>query len=108
MTQALNQVKQLRIKLLLLLVIVFMALVALVPFVISSLNELNALNAHIESIKKTTSEIIYYDEVLTMSSRMYTFTGDEKWSQRYLRIANTLDKSEVACGTCDSGDRQRV
>ncbi|MCG7534249.1 ATP-binding protein [Pseudoalteromonas sp. OOF1S-7] len=93
MTEPLKQVKQLRIKLLLLLVIVFMALAALVPFVISSLNERNELNAHIQSIKKITSEIIYYDEVLTMSSRMYTFTGDEKWSQRYLSIANTLDQT---------------
>ncbi|WP_052713124.1 ATP-binding protein [Pseudoalteromonas rubra] len=101
MTQPLKQVKQLRIKLLLLLVIVFMALVALVPFVISSLNERNALNAHIESIKKTTSEIIYYDEVLTMSSRMYTFTGDEKWSQRYLRIANALDQTLLEAQALD-------
>ncbi|WP_125717886.1 ATP-binding protein [Pseudoalteromonas rubra] len=101
MTQPLKQVKQLRIKLLLLLVIVFMALAALVPFVISSLNERNALNAHIESIKKITSEIIYYDEVLTMSSRMYTFTGDEKWSQRYLRIANTLDQTLLEAEALD-------
>ncbi|QTL37405.1 ATP-binding protein [Pseudoalteromonas viridis] len=101
MTQPLKQVKQLRIKLLLLLVIVFMALAALVPFVISSLNERNALNAHIESIKKITSEIIYYDEVLTMSSRMYTFTGDEKWSQRYLRIAGTLDQTLLEAQALD-------
>ncbi|ALU45335.1 hypothetical protein [Pseudoalteromonas rubra] len=93
MVELLKQVKQLRVKLLLLLVIVFVALVAIVPFVISSLNERNDLNSHIDLIKKIACEIIYYEEALTMSSRMYTFTGDEKWSQRYLNIANTLDKT---------------
>ncbi|WP_125557455.1 ATP-binding protein [Pseudoalteromonas rubra] len=101
MVDKLKQVKQLRIKLLLLLAVVFVALAAIVPFVISSLNERNDLNTHIDSIKKITSEIIYYDEVLTMSSRMYTFTGDEKWSQRYLNIANTLDKTLLEAKTLD-------
>ncbi|MCO7189054.1 MULTISPECIES: ATP-binding protein [unclassified Pseudoalteromonas] len=101
MADPLGQVKQLRVKLLLLLVIVFIALAALVPFVISSLNERNALNSHIQSIKKITSDIIYYDEVLTMSSRMFTFTQEEKWSRRYLNIANTLDQTLLEAEALD-------
>ncbi|TMP39657.1 ATP-binding protein [Pseudoalteromonas rubra] len=101
MADPLGQVKRLRVKLLLLLVIVFIALAALVPFVISSLNERNELNSHIQSIKKITSDIIYYDEVLTMSSRMFTFTREDKWSRRYLNIANTLDQTLLEAEALD-------
>ncbi|AZZ95713.1 ATP-binding protein [Pseudoalteromonas sp. R3] len=101
MVDPLRQVKQLRVKLLLLLVIVFIALAALMPFVISSLNERNELNTHIQSIKKITSDIIYYDEVLTMSARMFTFTQEDRWSRRYINIANTLDQTLLEAEALD-------
>lgn len=34
-------------------------------------------------IEKTLNDIIYYDEVLTMSARMAAFTGDKTWETRY-------------------------
>lgn len=37
------------------------------------------------------AEIIYQDEVLTMSARMYAFTGDNAWKTRYDQHAGLLD-----------------
>lgn len=41
------------------------------------------LNEHYAQIDKFRSEIIHYDEILTMSARMAAATGDTKWVDRY-------------------------
>ncbi len=45
-------------------------------------------NMSLEDIKSKTK---YYDEVLSMSARLYSFTGDEAWRTRYLENASKLD-----------------
>ena len=41
------------------------------------------LHDHYAQIDKFRSEIIHYDEILTMSARMAAATGDTKWVERY-------------------------
>ena len=41
------------------------------------------LHDHYAQIDKFRSEIIHYDEILTMSARMAAATGDTKWVKRY-------------------------
>lgn len=38
------------------------------------------------------SKLIYWDEVLTMSARMYSSTGESKWDQRYTASLPDFDK----------------
>jgi len=44
-----------------------------------------------DKIEKTISDIIYYDEVLTMSARMALFTGEIRWVERYNDHVGKLD-----------------
>lgn len=46
--------------------------------------------AHIERLK---GDIIYYDEVLTMSARMAAFTGNTVWYNRYVQEEKKLDRT---------------
>ena len=41
------------------------------------------LHDHYAQIEKFRSEIIHYDEILTMSARMAAATGDTRWVERY-------------------------
>lgn len=41
------------------------------------------MHEHYAQIEKFRSEIIHYDEILTMSARMAAATGDTKWVERY-------------------------
>lgn len=40
--------------------------------------------------EKLTGDIIYLDEVLTMSARMAAATGEHKWTERYNAHVDTL------------------
>lgn len=44
---------------------------------------IKGMHAHYAQIEKFRSEIIHYDEILTMSARMAAATGDTKWVERY-------------------------
>jgi|CXWL01.1.fsa_nt_gi signal transduction histidine kinase len=46
-------------------------------------NVIKDLHDHYAQIDKFRSEIIHYDEILTMSARMAAATGDTKWVDRY-------------------------
>lgn len=46
-------------------------------------NVIKDLHDHYAQIDKFRSEIIHYDEILTMSARMAAATGDIKWVDRY-------------------------
>ncbi|MCB0415304.1 MAG: GHKL domain-containing protein [Bdellovibrionales bacterium] len=58
-----------------------------------------ALIESVENTKKITqlqeakSNIVYYDEVLTMSARMAAYTGSRKWIERYYLVVEKLDKA---------------
>lgn len=43
-------------------------------------------------IQELRGQILLLDEILTMSARMATVTGDPKWEERYIRFAPQLDK----------------
>jgi serine phosphatase RsbU (regulator of sigma subunit) len=42
-------------------------------------------------LQNLSNQIIYYDEVLTMSARMYAGTGDSKWESRYNQFVSQLE-----------------
>jgi len=42
-------------------------------------------------VQNLSNQIIYFDEVLTMSARMYASTSDDKWEIRYNKIVPQLD-----------------
>ena len=47
--------------------------------------------AHQFKLQNLSNQIIYVDEVLTMSARMYANTGDPKWESRYNQFVPQLD-----------------
>lgn len=44
-------------------------------------------------LNESISEIVYYDEVLTMSARMFAVTGDDSWRKRYDTYVVKLDET---------------
>jgi signal transduction histidine kinase len=71
--------------------IIALGLVVLMPLIIYSINQKSALGQHIENINKAANEIVYLDEVLTNSARMYVFTQAPSWIARYDKHAARLD-----------------
>ncbi len=45
-----------------------------------------------DQTKDLISKLSYYDEVLTMSARMYTSTGEQNWDKRYAKTVPVFDK----------------
>ncbi|BDX07073.1 ATP-binding protein [Planctobacterium marinum] len=85
---------------------VFTLLIAALLFF--SISEKNALEEQLKHIHKAASDIIYYDEVLTMSARMFTYTNDEKWWQRYESAASTLDEVLIVAAKLDPQIAQAI
>ncbi|GAB3517202.1 hybrid sensor histidine kinase/response regulator [Photobacterium alginatilyticum] len=97
MPQNLNKVRKLKIYIITLICILGFIVISLIPFLVNNLQERNALDKHLLAVKQATQDIIYFDEVLTMSARMYAFTQSPAWEKRYLHTANSLDNAlEVA------------
>lgn len=44
-------------------------------------------------LNESISKIVYYDEVLTMSARMFAVTGDDSWRKRYDTYVVKLDET---------------
>lgn len=51
----------------------------------------NSITKNEFQLQKLSDEIIYFDEVLTMSARMNAATGDLTWEQRYRQFEPQLD-----------------
>lgn len=92
MEHILKRVKQVRTKLLSVVVLLGLAIVLTVPFIISTLEEKKAVVEQLQKIQQITSDIVYYDEVLTMSARMYAYSQKASWIARYNEYAKKLDE----------------
>ncbi|OLQ74305.1 hypothetical protein BIT28_08990 [Photobacterium proteolyticum] len=93
MPQDLNKVKKLKIYIITLICILGFSVISLIPFLVINLQERNTLDKHLLAVKQATQDIIYFDEVLTMSARMYAFTQNADWEKRYLLTAENLDNT---------------
>ncbi|MGF1729150.1 hybrid sensor histidine kinase/response regulator [Photobacterium kasasachensis] len=93
MPQDLNKVKKLKVYIITLICILGFSVILLIPFLVNNLQERNALDKNLLAIKQATQDIIYFDEVLTMSARMYAFTQNPSWEKRYLHTTNSLDNA---------------
>ncbi|UTV30269.1 hybrid sensor histidine kinase/response regulator [Photobacterium atrarenae] len=91
MPQELNKVRKLKVYIIALICVLGLSVISLIPFLISNLQERNALDKHLLAIKQATQDIVYFDEVLTMSARMFAFTQNSYWEKRYLEAAESLD-----------------
>lgn len=101
MKQSLNQAKILRTRLLALFTFLGIALIFVALFLIDSINEKKQLTTHLENIQRSANQILYYDEVLTNSARLYIFDQQHKWSERYEYAAQALDKTLAFSATLD-------
>jgi len=64
------------------------------------------LISHEIKVESLTKDITYLDEVLTMSARMFAFTGEPKWHERYNKHVPLLDKIfEQSFAYIDSKDQ---
>ncbi|NOI03206.1 response regulator [Vibrio kanaloae] len=93
MPQDLNKVKTLKVNIIILVCVFGVGVLSLTPFLFSNLQERNTIDKHLSAIKQATQDIIYFDEVLTMSARMYAFTQNPHWEERYLETADKLDNA---------------
>lgn len=57
-----------------------------------------------------TDKIIYYDEVLTMSTHQFALTGDKKWQIRYNKYEKLLDDvlAEILNLSSDEQEKQQI
>lgn len=69
-------------------------LLILISVLVLDLYHKNIEYIELESqLNESISEIVYYDEVLTMSARMFAVTGDDSWRKRYDTYVVKLDET---------------
>ncbi|MCK9205229.1 MAG: PAS domain-containing sensor histidine kinase [Bacteroidales bacterium] len=78
----------------LILVIITICLICLTGFVWNSSREIESIGSRYTRLRELTAEIDRYDELLTMSARMATATGDTSWETSY-RDAEPLFDSVI-------------
>ncbi|MBU2898097.1 hybrid sensor histidine kinase/response regulator [Vibrio hepatarius] len=93
MPQDLNKMNALKINIIILICVFGGGVLLLTPFLFNNLHERSTIEKHLAAIKQTTQDIIYFDEVLTMSARMYAFTQHPHWEERYFETADRLDNA---------------
>ncbi|WP_070971329.1 hybrid sensor histidine kinase/response regulator [Vibrio sonorensis] len=93
MPQDLHKVRKLKVYIITLICILGFSVISLIPFLVNNLHKRNVIDKHLQQVKQVTQEIIYFDEVLTMTARMYAFTRDVSWEKRYLSTAKQLEQS---------------
>lgn len=59
----------------------------------SSYTVIKKVDARNNKSQKLSGQIVHFDEVLTMSARMATTTGDPRWEKRYRLFEPQLDKT---------------
>jgi len=105
---SLSEVKNTKRILVSLLCLVGLALIATVPFLVSSVEQKSALVANLQDIQKSTQDIVYYDEVLTMSARMHAYSLQAGWLTRYFDNAEKLDDTLAAAKLLDPSIKQAI
>lgn len=88
----LESLKRSRSLLLKLVTAVGLLTLVIAGLLVYSFAERNALESQLKTIREAARDIIYYDEVLTMSARMFTYTNNEHWGQRYDAAAASLSE----------------
>ncbi|WMN61936.1 ATP-binding protein (plasmid) [Pseudoalteromonas xiamenensis] len=101
MSKQLGEIRQLRTKLLLVLVVLLLAIVYLLPSLFQSLAARDRQNKHLQAIQIMSKDIIHYDEILTMSARMFAYTQDSTWETRYQTNAARLDEALASAQRLD-------
>ena len=69
-----------------------LGLLASAGFVLYHFDHYNTALKELHAIEKQSKKIVYYDEVLTNSARMYAYKADDVWLTRYQNAAIELDK----------------
>ena len=87
------------------LLIAAVALGALVVvFGYTSFEQMQLARTEVAEIQKLRGEILLYDEILTMSTRMAAATGDASWSERYAMADTKLAEAIEAIGRLNPSD----
>jgi signal transduction histidine kinase len=79
--------------LLLVLGLTVVGLAAVLYFVRRNQAEAEALHQHTAEVLRLSERVIYFDEVLTMSAKMYATKGDARWQDRYQQHVPQLDSA---------------
>jgi signal transduction histidine kinase len=79
--------------LLLVLGLTVLGLAAVLYFVRRNQAEAEALQQHSAEVLRLSERVIYFDEVLTMSAKMYAAQGDARWQSRYQQHVPQLDSA---------------
>lgn len=108
MSSSLSSSRKTRSRILILFGLIVCSLVVIVPFMLQGVEEQADQSLHIEDIKKVTSDILYFDEVLTNSARIYTIQTDESWKIRYDQAALALDGTLALAQTLDPVIREAI
>lgn len=93
MVNSLSQSRKIRSFILVILSLLGISLIIVVPLLVNTINEKSDLSTHLEKIKKATNEVIYYDEILTSSARIFIVDPNIRWKERYDKAAKSLDES---------------
>lgn len=77
------------------------AILATAGFMLYHLDRLNSVSQKLNKAEQLSSKIIYLDEVLTMSARMYAYDGEVSWRKRYDIHVKKLDHSLIEAQKID-------
>ncbi|GEM_PF-4785266 len=91
-----DKIKRLRTVILNIFALTAICLAAVTPLIISKIHSENQTTTQLKELLNLSGDIIYLDEVLTMSARMYAFTSDQRWQLRYDEHVPILDEKMAA------------
>ncbi len=75
------------------LTISMVAILGTAVLMLYHLERFNSFSQKMNQAEKLSTEMIYFDEVLTKSAKMYAYEGDVVWRERYERYAEKLENT---------------
>ena len=75
------------------LTISMMAILGTAVLMLYHLERFNSFSQKMTQAEKLSTKIIYFDEVLTKSAKMYAYEGSTSWKARYERYAEKLEQT---------------
>ncbi|MEM0912117.1 MAG: response regulator [Pseudomonadota bacterium] len=91
-----DKIKKQRTLILLIFAFTGLCLAAVTPLIINKINSENRTSANLQALLMLSGDIVYLDEVLTMSARMHAYTSDHSWRLRYNEHVIILDEKMAA------------
>lgn len=92
--------------LLIVLTISMLALLASASFILHHYQRYTEASEKLNRVQHLSSQIQYFDEVLTMSARMHAYSGERLWRERYDAASKQLDQAIQEASSSEASLKQ--